>query len=102
MFLLVLVGSIPDPGRMSHRESTVVNGDNKTSEPVIYTPGPSQISSRRSSAILHPPHPDEERMTIVDLDGYESPPPIDERTGQIKNERRYRLLLTHDYHPSRE
>jgi len=41
-------------------------------------------------------------ITVGDLDGYESPPPVDEITGRIKNERRYRLLLTHDHHPSRE
>jgi len=51
--------------------------------------------------LLEPSHA-REHLTIVDLDGYESPPPIDERAGHIKNERRYRLLLTHDYHPSRK
>jgi len=32
--------------------------------------------------------------------GYNSPPPADDIIAQIKNERRYRLLLTHEYHPS--
>lgn len=30
-----------------------------------------------------------------------SPPPENELLAQIRNERRYRLLLTHEYHPSR-
>ena len=84
----------------SHRESTVVTGRNDVSEPVIYTPAPSQTSSRTSSILLQH-QAEDERITVIDLSGYESPPPVDERIAQIKNERRYRLLLTHDYHPSR-
>ncbi|THH30137.1 hypothetical protein EUX98_g4033 [Antrodiella citrinella] len=35
-----------------------------------------------------------------DLSGYESPPPADERIAEIRNERRYRMLLQHEFHPS--
>ena len=83
----------------SHRESTVITGQNDVSQPVIYTPAESQISSRTSSVLLQ--HVEDEPIRVIHLDGYESPPPIDERIAQTKNERRYRLLLTHDYHPSR-
>ncbi|THH14319.1 hypothetical protein EW146_g5999 [Bondarzewia mesenterica] len=31
---------------------------------------------------------------------YDSPPPLDERMVQIRDERRYRMLLQHDYHTS--
>ena len=34
-------------------------------------------------------------------DGYSPSSPVDETIGIMQNERRYRLLLTHDYHPSR-
>lgn len=34
--------------------------------------------------------------------GFESPPPLDEMLAEIKNERRYRWLLQHEFHPSRE
>lgn len=33
-------------------------------------------------------------------DGRQSPPPINEERAEIRNERRYRLLLQHEYHPS--
>ncbi|KAL1746636.1 hypothetical protein HDZ31DRAFT_33729, partial [Schizophyllum fasciatum] len=57
-------------------------------EPVLYT-----SSSRASS--LFPEH-----TGGADYAGYESPPPATEMLAEIKNERRYRLLLNHEYHPS--
>jgi abelson tyrosine-protein kinase 1 len=32
--------------------------------------------------------------------GYDSPPPTNERIAEMRNERRYRMLLSHDFHPS--
>ncbi|KAF5329372.1 hypothetical protein D9619_009450 [Psilocybe cf. subviscida] len=77
-----------------HRESTVGSGI-KFPEPVIYTPATSRKSSmhlieRQEPEPISPP-PD---------DGYESPAPIDKKAADAKNERRYRLLLTHNFHPS--
>ncbi|CAA7263929.1 unnamed protein product [Cyclocybe aegerita] len=80
----------------SHPESTVATEDIKMPEPVFFTPA----SSSRSSSISIPAAHGDGRINLVDLDGYESPPPIDERLTQTQNERRYRLLLTHEYHPS--
>ncbi|KAF9555212.1 hypothetical protein CPC08DRAFT_139849 [Agrocybe pediades] len=78
-----------------HRENTVARGI-KMPEPVIFTPGPSS----RTSSIVASIH-SEEHINIVDYDaGYESPPPIDTRIAEMKNERRYRMLLVHDFHPS--
>ena len=37
---------------------------------------------------------------VTDHDGYDTPPD-DERIADIRDERRYRLSLIHDYHPSR-
>lgn len=34
------------------------------------------------------------------FDGPDSPPPANDRIAQVKNERRYRLMLTHEFHPS--
>ncbi|KAF8147822.1 hypothetical protein B0H34DRAFT_738281 [Crassisporium funariophilum] len=85
--------NFPDVPR---QESTVSTEDVKMPEPVIYTPGP---SSRTSSIFIPSSHSDE-HVNLVDYDGYDSPPPMDERIANLKNERRYRLLLTHDYHPS--
>lgn len=106
----VLVGSLASDGTYhtaqdssylsesegEHQESTVAAGM-KMPEPVIFTPGPSS----RTSSIIASIH-SEEHISFVDYDaGYESPPPIDTRIAELKNERRYRMLLTHDYHPSR-
>lgn len=77
-----------------HRESTVGSGITFP-EPVIYTPATSRTSSihliERQEAEPIPSPPD---------DGYESPAPMDEKAADAKNERRYRLLLTHNFHPS--
>jgi hypothetical protein len=81
-----------------HSESTVSTEDMKKPELVIYTPVP---SSRASSFVIPPSASSDEHHNVIDYDGYDSPPPLDERIANIRNERRYRLLLTHDYHPSR-
>ena len=41
---------------------------------------------------------EEEEETV----GYKSPQPHDERASMMRDERRYRLLLEHSFHPSRE
>ncbi|KAL1669009.1 hypothetical protein GGF50DRAFT_45197 [Schizophyllum commune] len=88
---------MPLPGGMSPRTETgllreagVIGGPPMhMPEPVLYT-----SSSRASSLFMH----DEEGG--ADYAGYESPPPATEMLAEIKNERRYRLLLNHEYHPS--
>ncbi|EGN91777.1 hypothetical protein SERLA73DRAFT_100155 [Serpula lacrymans var. lacrymans S7.3] len=65
-------------------------------QPVIYTPSPSapaSLSSSRSSSLF---------TSRVDYAGYDSPPPLDERLAESRNERRYRLLAksTHEFHHS--
>lgn len=37
---------------------------------------------------------------MLDPPGYHSPPPMDERLAEFRNERRYRMLLQHEFHPS--
>ena len=82
------------PHSESHSESTVSTEDMKKPELVIYTPA----TSSRSSSIM--PATSSEYPNVIDYDGYDSPP-LDERVAKAWNERRYRLLLTHEYHPSR-
>ncbi|TFY60519.1 hypothetical protein EVJ58_g5101 [Rhodofomes roseus] len=50
----------------------------------------------------HVGHRDSHSDSAVMLDppGYQSPPPFDERTAEFRNERRYRMLLQHEFHPS--
>lgn len=79
-----------------HSECTVSTEDMKTPEPVVYTP----IASSYSSLII-PASRSEEHLNVIDYDGYDSPPPLNEEVANTWNERRYRFLLTHEYHPSR-
>ncbi|KAJ7144142.1 hypothetical protein C8R44DRAFT_691771 [Mycena epipterygia] len=91
--------SWPPAGELiSHREDTVSSSGTDVGEPVVYT------SSSRASSIFTPSTKSSsvDDLTDFPLDygGYESPMPADERIAEIRNERRYRLLLVHDFHPS--
>lgn len=62
-------------------------------------------SSPTASAIFSPQEGDAQEGDFDDevddlWDGYESPPPRDTRIAAMRDERRYRLLLQHDFHPS--
>ncbi|KAJ6521208.1 hypothetical protein DFH09DRAFT_223755 [Mycena vulgaris] len=88
----------PAGGLVSHREDTV-SSSGTDCEPVVYT------SSSRASSIFTPSTKsssvdDLTDLLLGDFTGYESPMPADERIAEIRNERRYRLLLAHDFHPS--
>ena len=79
-------------------------------EPVPYVPSAATVtgpSSRASSIFTSPPtattsNSEDTSSFVIDPSGYESPPPANGRIAAIQDERRYRLLLNHDYHPSRE
>lgn len=93
--------SWPPAGEIvSHREDTVSSSGSDVPEPVVYT------ASSRASSIFTPSTKsssvdDLTDFLLADYGGYESPMPADERIAEIRNERRYRLLLVHDFHPSR-
>lgn len=60
--------------------------------------------SRESSLFTSPFGTDsyvDDRDDIHYMSGWESPAPTDDRTAAAKNERRYRMLLQHEFHPSR-
>jgi hypothetical protein len=78
---------VPDP----HLDDAVSTEGTKVPE-AMYTPTPSRntISPSQSN----------ENLNVIG-DGYSPSSPVDEAIAIIQTERRYRLLLTHDYHPSR-
>ncbi|KIM89615.1 hypothetical protein PILCRDRAFT_812439 [Piloderma croceum F 1598] len=90
------LGKLPPLPRLKTSDS----GEIRLPEPVLYTPSTNtsqassifDVSEASPSSALDEPH--------VDFDGYESPPPPNDRAADIRDERRYRLLLTHDFHPS--
>ncbi|KAF7315430.1 Protein kinase domain-containing protein [Mycena indigotica] len=85
---------------LSFQEDTVATPRTHMTQ-VVFTP------SKRPST-LHPtsatqPNPSDEDLSnllLINRDGNASPPPVDERRAKFRNERRYRLLLSHEFHPS--
>ena len=84
---------VTEDARSPHQENTVATATTRMPEPVIYSSSVFVPSSRSSG---------EHGVYKISDDGYDSPPPVDERIAEIKNERRYRLLLTHAFHRSRK
>lgn len=93
------------PGKLSNLsriQTQPTSTSDRKPEHVLYTP--SNNCSQSSSLF------DTSLVSLTDLiegatpeyDGYDSPPPANDRIAEIRNERRYRLLLTHEFHPSRE
>lgn len=90
-------------GVIEHREDTVSSSGADGAEPVVYIESAS--SSSRASSLFTPSTKgssvdDLADLLLADYGGYESPFPADEVIAGIRNERRYRLLLLHDFHPS--
>ncbi|KAJ7772628.1 hypothetical protein DFH07DRAFT_167310 [Mycena maculata] len=86
---------------LSYKEDTVATPRTHMTEEVIFTPS-SRNSSLATSSIpqLNPSEEDLNHLLLGNRDGAESPPPANERMAQLRNERRYRLLLNHEFHPS--
>ncbi|KAJ6515780.1 hypothetical protein C8R45DRAFT_811380 [Mycena sanguinolenta] len=88
----------PAGGLYTHHEDTVSSAGSEI-EPVVYS------ASSRASSIFTPSTKsssvdDLTDVLLGDYSGYESPMPANERISEIRNERRYRILLEHDFHPS--
>ncbi len=92
---------IPFSDRHPHEETSVPTADIKFPEPLIFTPTASRQSSMLAS-VSSDESGEREALHLYPYTGYSSPPATDDIVAQIKNERRYRLMLTHEYHPSRE
>jgi hypothetical protein len=85
---------------LEHEEYTTPRpGDVHPVHPVMFIPSmnPSRASSLFTSA---PDSLSEDGLVQLDYAGYESPPPANEQLAESRNERRYRMLLSHEYHPS--
>lgn len=89
--------------RQPHRETSVPTSEIKFPEPVIYTPA----GSRQSSVLISPSsdHSEETRSSsdapsTPFHDTHASPPPESDIISQIRNERRYRMILVHNHNPS--
>lgn len=86
------------PSRFPDDESLVeISGPFAIFTPVV---GSSSASSIVSSALAS--RSEEDVALRTDYGGCDSPPPPTERTVEMRNERQYRLLLAHEFHPSRE
>lgn len=85
-------GSYEDPSG-AHAPTDDENQDG-TSTPTPVSPTDGSVSSVTS---------DQSTMRELDLDysGFLSPKPENERIAAARDERRYRLVLQHDFHPSR-
>ncbi|OBZ74270.1 hypothetical protein A0H81_05040 [Grifola frondosa] len=79
--------------------STLPDGQSVLHQPFgpdhfIHSPiASSRESSRPASTI-------DSHMERLDLPGYQSPLPTDKLSAEYRNERRYRMLLQHEFHPS--
>ncbi|KAJ7188007.1 hypothetical protein C8R46DRAFT_1205222 [Mycena filopes] len=86
---------------LSFKEDTVATPRTHMTEEVLFTPS-NRTSTLLPSTIpqLNPSEEDLNHLLLGNRDGNESPPPADDRMAQLRNERRYRLLLGHEFHPS--
>ncbi|KAJ7163568.1 hypothetical protein C8R43DRAFT_285859 [Mycena crocata] len=86
---------------LSYKEDTVATPRTHMTEEVLFTPS-NRTSSFLASSIprLNPSEEDLNHLLLGNRDGNDSPPPADDRMSQLRNERRYRLLLGHEFHPS--
>jgi abelson tyrosine-protein kinase 1 len=69
-------------------------------QPVLFTPSINNASSIFETATSE--SDDDNNLDLLVYEGYDSPPPANERLAELRNERRYRLLLDHEFHRSRE
>lgn len=83
-----------------HTEHSVPTPDIKFPEPLLFTPTVSRRTSVSESASIQS-EPSIMSPYQSRFDDPASPPPESDIQAQIRNERKYRLLLTHEYHPSR-
>lgn len=95
-------GLSPDPSKPNVFIEDDTNADPRDPDsPVQEHHSPLQMRSR-SSTLFTSTETSREPSVAGDHfhPGYESPAPIDEHVADLKNERRYRMLLQHEFHPS--
>ncbi|KIM89640.1 hypothetical protein PILCRDRAFT_191889 [Piloderma croceum F 1598] len=82
------------------RLKTSASGEIRLLEPVLYAPSANTSQASSIFDVSEPSPSSALDEPQVDFDGYESPPPPNDQSADIRDERHYRLLLTHDFHPS--
>ncbi|KAL4243264.1 Serine/threonine-protein kinase [Abortiporus biennis] len=80
--------TIPEPDEIFHRDSQADGEDASNTK----------MPHSRASTMLISSESEYEHQ--LEYSGYESPPPADERVAAARDERRYRMLLQHEFHPS--
>lgn len=85
--------------RIFHKENTVISDQTQMPEPVLFRPSnpPSCASSLCDETIFS--ENEDSRQSICE--SHISPVPLDENSREAQNERKYRYLLDHKFHPSR-
>jgi hypothetical protein len=102
------ITSMEEVGPLQHREETIPNLGMKMPMPVHYVLG----------RPMHSRHDDDDDddeyaettassdslfdLSEINREGRHSPPPSNDIQAEARNERRYRLLLEHQFHPSRK
>lgn len=103
-YTTAISSSPPMPSFSSYGDATL--GHLQMPEPVPYVHSVAASSraptSKASSIFTSRTSEDGSSGIYSDQAGYDSEPALDERQEEIRNERRYRMLLSHEYHPSRK
>jgi hypothetical protein len=68
-------------------------------QPVVYSPSVANASSIFETTTSESDDDTNVEM-LAEYEGYDSPPPANERLADLRNERRYRLILEHEFHRS--
>ncbi|KAH9924941.1 hypothetical protein B0H21DRAFT_886279 [Amylocystis lapponica] len=98
-----------DSSRSSDVSYQTANSGGASTAPPTYIPLPSPTGSdpflasprtRSRASSLATPDSLSADGVLLDFPGYESPVPQDEQRAELRNERRYRMLLQHEFHPS--
>ncbi|KAK7005721.1 kinase domain-containing protein [Favolaschia claudopus] len=87
---------------LSYKEDTVATPCTHMTEGVLFTPSSRASSSLPPSNVPHLNSSEEDlnHLLLSSRDGSDSPAPQDHGMSELRNERRYRLLLSHEFHPS--
>ncbi|KAF9069993.1 hypothetical protein BDP27DRAFT_1362916 [Rhodocollybia butyracea] len=92
------------PGRLQMPETVIYTPSRPSSSPTssIFTSTPSESQSDEGYAEGYEGkgRTSAGDRKAIEYDGYDSPPPENDLIAEARNERRYRLLLAHEFHPS--
>ena len=99
------ITSTEEVGSLQHREETIPNLGMKMPMPVHYVLGrPIDSKDDHDSEYAETTASTDSLFDLSEInrEGRYSPPPSNDILAEARNERRYRLLLEHHFHPSRK